>query len=182
MTITNECNLKCVYCYQENDNKRVSGCISDDTINRFIEYLLANPNNTTVSFYGGEPLLYAQRCIEISNRLKSTQSSIKKKYRASITTNGTLLTGQLAEQLKLSGIDQAQVTIDGPEEIHDRMRPYRDGKGSYNKIVKNIEDASKHLRILVRVNVCKETSTYPVDYLRTLSSISNNIKVYVAPI
>ncbi len=56
----------------------------------------------------------------------------------SITTNGTLLTREIAGFLKENGVTVC-LSIDGPREIQDRNRPYASGRGSYEDVTRGIE-------------------------------------------
>jgi uncharacterized protein len=75
---------------------------------------------------------------------------------ASIITNGYLLDGLMAERLKSIGIGDAQVTLDGPEEVHDRRRKLHNGNGTYRRIVDNLKESTQILDVGVRINVDKD--------------------------
>jgi uncharacterized protein len=98
-----------------------------------------------VTFFGGETLLnfglmkstvaYAkQKCWEASKTVEF-----------SLTTNATLLTEEICEFLSDHKIG-VTVSIDGDQELNDKMRVFHDGRGSYNIIVPKIQMLLKRHR------------------------------------
>ena len=91
----------------------------------------------SVTFFGGEPLLrfpLIQAGVWEARRMARERG---KEISFSITTNGTLLTREIAVFLKENGIS-ACLSIDGPREIHDRNRPYASGRGSYEDVTRGL--------------------------------------------
>jgi uncharacterized protein len=91
-------------------------------------------------------------------------------YKAGITTNGYLLNEETCVQLRERRVTSAQITLDGPPEIHDRMRPLTSGKGSFWHIVQNLHHAINYLRISIRVNVDMENFGHVYKLLRILAA------------
>jgi uncharacterized protein len=93
-----------------------------------------------IIFYGGEPLLSKDLIIYIGEKIKSVAEDKGISFSFSFITNGTLLTKETVRRLKPLGLKDAYITIDGPEENHNKFRPYKAGGGSFDAILKNIRD------------------------------------------
>jgi MoaA/NifB/PqqE/SkfB family radical SAM enzyme len=128
--VTYRCNQKCVYCY--NYKKSVERELTTAEIFKFIDELhkLKIPL-CTVS--GGEPLLRSD-IVEIGKYLK------KKNIKSSISTNGTLITEELGREL-VEAYDVIIISLDGPEEIHDKVRGM---KNAFKLATNGIKILKKH--------------------------------------
>ena len=73
-----------------------------------------------------------------------------------MVTNGTLLTAQTVEALISLGLTGAKVTLDGPRETHDRMRPFVSGNGSFDTIVSNLKSVCGMIDIQIGGNYTRE--------------------------
>lgn len=151
---TLDCNFKCPYCFEKRNNI-VFGMETQEKVLKFIEENISNYKVLNVDWYGGEPLLNTNTILDLSYKLIDICKRNNVEYQASITTNGFNLTRLLSEKLSSLGVKGAQVTIDGPEAIHDTRRVLRDGKGTYKTILKNVKDAMDFMNIFIRVNVDK---------------------------
>lgn len=188
---TMSCNYTCLYCYEHENEKQISTDImSDDVIEKTLEFLKVQINkmntikDVKVTWFGGEPLLGINVIEKISRYLILYCQEKDIEYHASIITNGLLFDNNISkrcfEKLK---IRMAQITIDGEKEI------YRKYKGTtneaYDKVIKNIIDASKYMRVNVRLNIDKNNYNsvmYAVKSLIENKEMNANIKFYLAPI
>lgn len=138
--VTDNCNFRCVYCFKKAQPKN----LSDENWENLYLYLKksfeANKfKSVSLDFYGGEPLLRYNKIVEFMkkvNNLIKLYPEIKLKY--SMTTNGFLLTKEKYDTLVSLGLSFFQVTLDGFEETHNKMRPQVDGSGSWTKIIENL--------------------------------------------
>jgi len=123
LRVTNDCNLRCSYCYASGGDNR--DYMSWDIARRAIDYAAASGSPFKVQFTGGEPLLNLPLIREI------VACTRKKKITAryQIQTNGTLITPQIAGELKAMGIAPG-ISLDGMPEVNDSLRPFADGRGS----------------------------------------------------
>jgi uncharacterized protein len=150
---THDCNLRCKYCaysgkyfyYRTHANRKMSIATAQKAINLLkIPEKYKKINKTFfINFYGGEPLLNFELirfCKEYTDQRKRQTGE---KFAFVIETNGTLLTPKVADFLTKSNIFCA-VSLDGPKEIHDKYRAYKNGKGSYNTIIKNLHYLKRH--------------------------------------
>jgi len=136
--ITRECNLTCEHCFN-NSGKRLPQELTDAQRSDILNDLCTT-GVQEVRFTGGEPLV-------VSALFKYISQIRNNGLRATIGTNGALITPQVARRLALAGLNAAITSIDGMEEKHDQIR----GSGSFQKTligIKSLQDAN----IPVRVN------------------------------
>lgn len=119
------CQLKCKYCFREYNKKpELIKYLGEDINNLLQKY----PEILTISFLGGEPLLFEK---EIRNIIDATKHRIKKYI---ITTNGLNLTEQNIKYF-IDNHVQINISLDGNREDNDFNR----GAGVYDKVIENIE-------------------------------------------
>jgi uncharacterized protein len=155
--ITQRCNLACSYCYQQNpDLEQVE--MDKLTINDTVSFINQLDLPSTVTFYGGEPMLLLDQIEYITQRLKNPA-------RLSIITNGLFLTNQNVNRLLEYGITHCQVTLDGTRHTHDRRRHYPTGAGTFDVIFSNINEAvGTGLNISIRTNVSDQNKKDLQDF------------------
>ena len=144
--ISHDCNLSCRYCFagegEYNQNKRE--LMSYEVGKRALDYLVENSGsrrNLEVDFFGGEPLMnwdVVKRLVEYG---RSIEEQNNKKFRFTLTTNGVLLNDDILEFANKE-MSNLVLSIDGRREVHDRMRPFRGGQGSYDKIIDKFKKAA----------------------------------------
>ena len=122
--LTHSCNLNCMVCGQSK-TVRNSDALSLGELTKITDEVA--PFNPNITLYGGEPFLYAGIGPLISY-IKS------KSLHLTVITNGTLLE-RYAAMLVNSGADVVSVSIDGPAEVHDRIRGR---KGAFDDISKGV--------------------------------------------
>jgi uncharacterized protein len=105
-----------------------------------------------INILGGEALGKMDLLETICFKLKYVANIKNCDLNFNLTTNGTLLSSPNVMKLKSLGIDNVKITIDGDETIHNLNRPFSNGKGSFQTIVKNIIDHSDKLNIILRCN------------------------------
>ena len=152
-----DCNLACRYCFE--GTRKGSYYMSKETAELFLQFLktevLPGKEEIKITFYGGEPLLSKNLILSVSESIKFFARKRGLKYSALLVTNGTLLTPQTVRLLEPSGISAASITLDGPESIHDSSRPFRNGKGSYQTIVKNLKEVCEIIDLQIGGNYTK---------------------------
>ncbi|WP_234414296.1 radical SAM/SPASM domain-containing protein [Paenibacillus sp. CAA11] len=163
---TINCNLGCTYCY-EKDNKNAFK-MSDEVHQAIINFVRSRANTIStlgITWYGGEPLIGMDTIRYLSKEFMSICEEHNIEYNAGIITNGYLLTPKIAEELKNYKVNFAQITIDGPEHIHDQRRPLIGGQPTFKKILQNTKEASNILNsISIRINT-DETNKMELDSL-----------------
>lgn len=149
VVLTLDCNLACVYCYEE--GFRGDFYLSPETAGLLVDYVVREQvgrgREVELRFYGGEPLLNIPMLKSIAEPVKAAADARGTKFSFGLVTNGTLLTRSVAESLAPLGLTAAQVTLDGPEEIHDTQRPFASGSGSFQTILDNIVEVQDIVRL-----------------------------------
>ncbi|MHB8810374.1 MAG: geopeptide radical SAM maturase [Desulfobulbaceae bacterium] len=145
------CNFACQYCYEGDlkaDGQAMSATTAAQTVAFLKErYATRQRQKLTLDFYGGEPLLYVERILSIARPLKEFVEARGGEFRFSLVTNGSLLTRATVEQLLPAGLYAAKVTVDGPPEEHNRLRPYKSGAPSFDVILANVRACHDLVRI-----------------------------------
>jgi len=136
--IAHDCNLACKYCFaEEGEYHGRRALMSFEVGKAALDFLVANSGNRInleVDFFGGEPLMNWQVVKDLVEYGRSLEEPNNKKFRFTLTTNGVLLNDDILEfaNKEMSNI---VLSIDGRKEIHDLMRPFRGGQGSYELVV-----------------------------------------------
>jgi uncharacterized protein len=135
----------------------------------------------SVNWFGGEPLVGKQPLLTLSDAFIERCERASVRYSASITTNGYLLDENTCAQLRDRKVKSAQVSLDGPPEVHNRMRPLVGGRGTFWQIVENMKHAINYFGISVRINADKDNFRHTEELLRILAEeeFSGKITVYV---
>ena len=140
------CNLSCRYCFaQEGEYHGRRGLMSVDVGKQALDFLVANSGsrrNLEVDFFGGEPLMNWKAVKEIVEYGRSLEKEHDKKFRFTLTTNGVLLD---QEKMEFANREMSNVvlSLDGRRRVHDFMRPFPNGAGSYDKIVPKFQEFAK---------------------------------------
>jgi len=134
------CNFACIYCYEGKD--KGAAAMDDATAEQLCAYLLnrftPGKKRLILDFYGGEPLLYAERIRSLARQLKPAIESLGGVFEFTLVTNGSLFTPELVKEFGELGLVSAKITIDGPADNHNRFRPCKNGQGSWAAIVANL--------------------------------------------
>lgn len=136
--IAHDCNLACKYCFaEEGEYHGDRSVMSFEVGKKALDFLIANSGNRVnleVDFFGGEPLMNFQVVKDLVAYGRSKEQEFNKKFRFTLTTNGILLDDEVME---FASKEMANVvlSIDGRKEIHDLMRPTRNGRGSYDLVI-----------------------------------------------
>lgn len=183
------CNFACDYCFQGLDKSPLT---MDDRVQeaivRMAESLLVRRKRLHIAWYGGEPLSRLNLITELSARLMRLAHERSAEYSAMIVTNGYGLTVDAARRLEGVAVDLAQVTLDGAESEHDQRRHLLGGKGTFQRIVDNLQAVvtATHLRLSVRVNVDRRNAAGIKQLLQALADAGlggrKNLSVYFAPV
>ncbi len=136
--IAHDCNLSCRYCFaEEGEYHGRRELMSFEVGKKALDFLVANSGNRVnleVDFFGGEPLMNWQVVKDLVAYGRSLEEPMRKKFRFTLTTNGVLLDEEKMEFINRE-MANLVLSIDGRKEVHDRMRPFRGGQGSYDLIV-----------------------------------------------
>ncbi len=146
------CNFDCPYCFEAKFPSVMNNPVQAAVL-RLVDDQIPKIDQLTVTWFGGEPLVGKRVINRLSKAFIERCDQAQIGYDASIVTNGYLLTEDACQELRDAKVASAQVTIDGPPEVHDRMRPLVNGLGTFWQIVKNLHHAVKYMSVNVRVNI-----------------------------
>lgn len=142
---TARCNLQCLHCYSSSDPTCVRDQLTTEQAKQFLSQLPA-ANVPVVLFSGGEPLLR-------EDLLELMAEARRLKLRTVISTNGTLITPEVAKQLAELELSYAGISLDGQEPFHDEFRQVI---GSFRKAIRGMENCrAAGLRTGLRFTITK---------------------------
>lgn len=182
---TMDCNFGCPYCFEGSEKPK--GMMTEDTMDAVVRFADALRDETSsgleVFWFGGEPLLAVPQIEKLTHKLlERIVVPNDMAYAARIITNGYGLSRKVASRLAASRVASAQVTLDGPADVHDSRRFLKIGHApTFDRIVDNIAESSDLLQITIRVNVDRDNR----DGFRELASwlrqrIGDRVRVYPA--
>lgn len=141
--VTTACNLQCTYCYE--GVCKPKEYMSVEVADKAIDFILnkveeLNDDLLVVQFHGGEPLLNEKIIKHVVGRLKSCLENTKTKTMFGITTNGLLLNKSNSLFYQANMDYDFSISIDGTKENHDKCRKTAIGRGTYDKLIFNINN------------------------------------------
>jgi len=146
--LTDRCNLSCTHCYSMSGPRRTTeGELTTAEALGLIDDL-AEMHIPLILFTGGEPLIR-------EDIWELAQHTEKKGIKVALSTNGTLITTEVARRIKESGIEYAGISLDGATALtHDR---FRNSPGAFEKTISAFAACKETgLRCGVRVTLTKE--------------------------
>jgi uncharacterized protein len=159
LAIAQKCNLGCTYCYAQQGefgappkNMELADAL------RAVDLLVgsAEPGaRLNLAFLGGEPLVNRKVLRAATQRAVELVAGRGAGITFSITTNGTLLTEEDGRFFEEHGF-AVTISIDGPQEAHDALRPFKGGGGSYDAVMKRVTPLLKmqqKMQVSARVTV-----------------------------
>ena len=151
LLINTDCNLNCPFCFIEKNTRDYKKLTEQEIYGMIDELAEWGVMQFTVS--GGEPLL-DPLIFKVLSYAKSRGMI------TGFTTNGTLLNSRNIEEIRKAKVDRVSISIDGPEEHHDRLR----GKGVYGKVIKNLE-LIKKLAPEIKLRINTVVFDHNIDHL-----------------
>lgn len=169
--IAHDCNLACKYCFaEEGEYHGRRALMSYEVGKKALDFLIANSGNRRnleVDFFGGEPLMNWQVVKDLVAYGREQEKLHNKNFRFTVTTNGVLLNDEIQEFVNKE-MDNVVLSLDGRKEVNDNMRPFRNGKGSYDLIVpkfQKLADSRNQERYYVRGTFTRNNLDFSKDIL-----------------
>ncbi len=178
------CNLRCGYCFEKDKHTTHLSIEEEDSIFRFISKELVNiDEGLEIFWFGGEPLLSIKSIERLSKKMIRFCTFHGKTYASTIITNGVLLTEENAKILKNALVSSVQITLDGDKELHDKMRPKANQKGSYDEVIAGVLVARKYFRTSIRINLSQNNIDSVIVLLHNLAELELfDVYISFAPI
>jgi uncharacterized protein len=181
LNLTNQCNLSCQYCYEFGADKVATPegkpkFMDFETAKASVDLLLeqsAGRRNVHITFFGGETLMnfpLLQKVVGYANEQAGAQA---RAVDFSLTTNATLLTPAIIRFLSENRIG-VTVSMDGPKELHDQLRVFSNGRGSYDIVEPRVRALIENHRtrpITARVTLTSGVS----DVVRIFRHLKNDL-------
>lgn len=169
--IAHDCNLACRYCFaEEGEYHGRRALMSFEVGKKALDFLIANSGNRRnleVDFFGGEPLMNWDVVKQLVEYGRSKEEEYNKKFRFTLTTNGVLLNDEVMEFCNRE-MGNVVLSLDGRPEVNDKMRPFRNGKGSYELIVPKFQkfaDSRNQNNYYVRGTFTRENLDFSQDVI-----------------
>jgi uncharacterized protein len=159
LAVAQKCNLGCTYCYaQEGNFGSKNKDMSAEVAMKSVDLLFSEASvgeKVNLAFLGGEPLTNRKLLRECTERAALLAESKNVSINFSITTNGTLATpedGEFFERHRFA----VTISLDGIGDVHNRLRAFKSGSGSYDRILENIRPLlamQRGMQVSARVTV-----------------------------
>ena len=147
LCLTHQCNMACRYCYA---GRAPKPDMSQSTAYKCIDFALgslAAGKSLDLCMFGGEPFLRFDLLQQVTAYAYRQAAVAGKVVHISVTTNGTLISPEIVNYAEENDV-RLCFSLDGPPEIHDRNRRYRDQRSTSEDVMRNLEYAAKRLQCL----------------------------------
>lgn len=152
LRVTNDCNLRCSYCYVCGGDSQKN--MSWDIARQAVDYALTRSKFLKIQFTGGEPLLNFPLVKKVIDYTKKFPVSFQ------VQTNGTLINMAVAKELKALRVALG-VSLDGPPAVNDLLRPFKGGQPSTIAVINGLQNLGAiGVKVGVTCVLTKESTTY----------------------
>lgn len=163
--VTTACNMGCVYCQANNGVTCPSLFMSKEIAERAVDIALQSPAHfLSFEFQGGEPLLNFEIIKHIVAYADAQKGSHEISY--NVVTNLTLLTDEILDFFVEHRIG-ISTSIDGPEFVHNQNRPFKDGSGTYGRVIDSVKKIrEREIRVGAIQTTTRTSLKYPREIVR----------------
>ncbi len=185
--ISYDCNFNCFYCYENGPTKSIrSSFTNKKVLSAFGKFdQLSNCHKSVskeITLMGGEPML--KKNFEIIKEI--VKQGNQKNYKFDVISNGFEI-NYFENILSEKSFSSFQITIDGPQQIHDKRRTHKMGIPTFERITNNIDLLlSKGIKTTVRINIDEKNKDYINELLSFIETKEwekqNNFSYYIAPV
>lgn len=180
------CNLDCPYCFEKIHRKKMT----KEQLLILRKFLLSKAEdirNTSLAirWSGGEPLLLWSDIKSISEELNTICKKNNIKFSMSLCTNGTLISEKIASEIYKLNFSSVTISIDGPKHIHNKRRFYKNNNGSFDNVLDGVNNLSKYMNVVLRVNIDRINHFSYENLLVELNErllFKDNISIYLKPV
>ncbi|MCI9052115.1 MAG: 4Fe-4S cluster-binding domain-containing protein [Lachnospiraceae bacterium] len=169
---TNDCNLRCVYCYETPKPKYMDD-LTEKKVLKFIDRKLCYCKQLRFNWFGGEALLCKERVLRMSKEIHEMCKKNRVPMLGSMSTNAYLLDTNTFKALTSYRIREYQICVDGMQEQHNRTRPHYKEQDSFQKIFNNLLEIQKlpfnNFSIGIRCNITPDLEPYLEEYFEMLA-------------
>ena len=159
LAVAQKCNLACTYCYAQGGDfggsaKSMPRQVAHRAVDRLFDEVTAG-QRLHLAFLGGEPLVNRRVLRSATERAAEQARRRGVEIGFAVTTNGTLLRPDDGDFFERHGF-AVTVSLDGLGAVHDRLRPFRDGRGSSQRILERLQPLLRRqhaMQVSARVTV-----------------------------
>lgn len=159
LAVAQQCNLSCTYCYaQEGGFGEKEATMNADVAFAAVDLLFSGATageRVQLAFLGGEPLTHRNLIYQCTERALANAKRLEVEVGFSITTNGTLITAEVGDFFEKHSF-AVTVSLDGIEAENDRLRMFKNGRGSYQRIMERVKPLlirQHNMQVSARVTV-----------------------------
>lgn len=177
--VTNtDCNLRCVYCFATDKNRKAMTEGNIDKIFDFIENYEHKMENAIIKVYGGESMIYPNLVFKIMDKtIELNEKKIYEKIRFVLVTNGTIYNEEMVdrvirmrESMSSSGF---AISFDGCEKVHAENRPFASGVESYTSVISNIRRYKEYINSITWASEKQKKNAFNVQFVFSPQIIEN---------
>lgn len=157
LMVSQECNLRCTYCYGVNGEYNHKGIMSIETAKKAIDCFIENSaaEKLNICFFGGEPLIKFDMIKDLVAYAKEQGEANHKTIGFSMTTNATLISPEV-EKFIMDHKIYTTISIDGNELVQNTNRYYANKKGCYADVIQNTENLRKTNLLSARATISRD--------------------------
>jgi uncharacterized protein len=168
---TERCNFRCTYCYEDFKIGRMSP-ETVQGVKTLVERRAPELNLLHITWFGGEPLAAYDIVLDLAKSFDATSHRHGMRYTSHMTTNGSLLSVDRFRALVDLGVNHYQISLDGPQEHHDRTRITMQKRGTYDVIMQNLREIRASNipgEIMLRLHITQENHADLEPFVRQLA-------------
>lgn len=182
---TTACNARCAYCFEQGIKTMSMDLKNIEKLSQAIINSI-NSDWLHITWFGGEPLLFANTIDKLTQDIKTYCENNNIKYTASIITNGSLINDDIKQKMHSKwNIVSTQITLDGLAKKYNKIKAYVDNS-DFEKVINNIKlIASKKHKVTIRINFDKHNLTNCLKLVKFLYKNdlkSDKVFIYFSPI
>lgn len=167
LLISQDCNLKCGYCYADHGTYRSEKkLMSYDTAKKCIDKLLSKDYDNTIVFFGGEPLLNFSLIQKIDSYLSTKHLTVK----YTTMTNGTIMNDEIKTFIDDKFLN-LWISLDGPKDINDGQRFGR-FESVHDRVIETIDELNpRSYPLIIKSVVTKRSLNKLTEIVEHISSL-----------
>lgn len=183
--VTQICNMRCVYCYGKGGEYGERGVMTRETAFQAVDWLMENSLNAKtvhIGFFGGEPLMSFPLIQQVVAYAREQAAKRGREVKFNMTTNGSLLTRRIIDFIKEEKISPL-ISFDGPPEVQDRQRPFKNGRGSYNRVAANVRKLRAVMpNLSARATLCGDNDPFVIRRAMEAAGLTNCYLTPASPV
>ena len=173
--VTNSCNAKCTYCYEDNSPVAATALIPLHVIEKALAWAhRSGLAKVQFVWHGGEPLLAGRSFFQDVLAMQDKYARSTLEILHSIQTNGSLVDDSWISFFKTAGFGVG-LSLDGPSWLHDAQRPLLSGKSSHTRAISALNKMTNGgLSVSISCVVTKRSIGIAGDLMRYMSNLPAN--------